>query len=100
MKPFQILLFLLSVLVIPFAMSLFFPKEEEIRISEKISIHFISPDELFKTNTPEYADISSIINQSIVVRKNRAFLPAGTFNSPVLVIFNSRENKFCCITGA
>lgn len=66
MKPFQILLFLLSVLVILFAISLFFP-EEGIRISEKISIHFIAPDELFKKNTPEYADISSIINQSIAI---------------------------------
>lgn len=63
MKPFNILLFLLSVFVILLIVSLFFP-ENGIRINEKLSLHFITTDEIFNSDTFEYADISAIISQS------------------------------------
>ncbi len=66
MKPFKILLFLLSVFLILLIISLFFP-ENGIRINEKFSLHFITPYEIFKSDTFEYADISSIINQSVAI---------------------------------
>ena len=66
MKPFKILLFLLSVLFILLILSLFFP-EDGIRINEKFSLHFINPDEIFDNDTSEYADISLIISQSIAI---------------------------------
>ena len=73
MKPFKILLFLLSVLVILFIVSLFFP-EQGIHINERLSLQFISPDEILKPDTFEYADISSIISQSIAIHDS---MPSG-----------------------
>lgn len=66
MKPFNILLFFLSVLIILLIVSLFFP-ENGIRINEKFSLHFITADEIFNSDTFEYADISSIISQSMAI---------------------------------
>lgn len=66
MNPFKILLFLLSVFVILLIVSLFFP-DDGIHINEKFSLHFITQGEIFNPDTFEYADISSIISQSMAI---------------------------------
>ena len=63
MKPVNILIFLLAVLSILFIVSVFFPKDG-IQINDELTLHFLTPDELFSKDTLDYADITSIINQS------------------------------------
>ena len=65
MKPFQILLFLLSVFTVLFAIALYFP-DSGINLGEDIRIRFISADDIFTPDTLRYADISDIINQNKV----------------------------------
>lgn len=65
MKPFSILSFLLSSFAILLLISYFFPADG-IRINDKLTLHFVSPYELFHRDTLVYKDISDILNQNLV----------------------------------
>ena len=75
MKPYQILVFFLSVLLVLLSISLLFPAEG-IRISDNIRLRYFQIDELFTEDTIEYADISVIIEKvdSDNVLKNEMLL--------------------------
>jgi lysophospholipase L1-like esterase len=61
MKPFRILLFLLSSFAVLLIISYVFP-EDGIKINDKINLHFITPAEIFHRDTIVYKDISDILN--------------------------------------
>lgn len=63
MKPFHILLFLLSVFLILFAVALYFP-EQGINVGKITKLHFITASDIFDTNKVQYADISGIISNN------------------------------------
>ena len=60
-KPFKALIFLLGVLLLLFAVSLFFP-EDGARIGKRYTLRFPSAVEFFEKDTLFYPDISSIIS--------------------------------------
>ncbi|MBN2610229.1 MAG: hypothetical protein JXB00_01595 [Bacteroidales bacterium] len=66
MKPFRILLFLLSVFLVLFAVALYYP-ERGIRLGKNFSLHFISSDDIFGNDSLQYADISDIINNEALI---------------------------------
>lgn len=66
MKPFKILLFLLSVFAILFLVSFFFP-EDGIKIHNKFTIHFVTHEEIFHKDAIVYKDISEILSQNLVL---------------------------------
>ncbi len=66
MKPFHILLFILSVFLILFAMALYFP-ENGIRITKHLNLHFITSSDIFSPDTVQYADISGIISKNELI---------------------------------
>ncbi|MCF8380907.1 MAG: hypothetical protein K9H49_15140 [Bacteroidales bacterium] len=63
MKPYQILLFFTSTVIVLFTISLIFP-ENGIKISEDINLKFLSFNELINSDKKNYADISNIIENS------------------------------------
>lgn len=63
MKPFQTLLFLMSVFLALFLLSWVFP-EEGIKIGENIRLKFAKPRDLKPSDTTVYADITSIVESS------------------------------------
>jgi len=63
MKPYQILLFFITTVISLFAISLVFP-ETGIKISNDLSLKFLSFNELRESNENNYADISDIIENS------------------------------------
>lgn len=65
MKPYQILAFFVSVILVLLIISLVFP-EKGIKINEDLSLKFISFEDIFHEDTFEYADISDIIEQPAV----------------------------------
>jgi len=66
MKPFRILLFLLSVFAILLLVSFFFPSDG-IRIHNKFTLRFVTPEEIFQKDAVVYKDISEILSQSLVL---------------------------------
>ena len=62
MKPPGILLFLLSVFLLLFAGALYFP-EGGIRIAENLRLQFVSKNDLFSSDSAQYADIKIILKQ-------------------------------------
>jgi len=64
-KPLKILLFFLTVYLILFGISIFFPKEG-IVVTRDITLSFPSPSDILSTEKVKYANISQIINQSTV----------------------------------
>ncbi len=69
MKPYQILIFFISVVIVLFSLSLVFPKDG-VRISDEISLKFFSFNELVKSDSLGYADISEIIQNASVAESN------------------------------
>jgi lysophospholipase L1-like esterase len=63
MRPYQILAFFISVVLVLLILSLVFPPEG-VKINDNITLKFITIDELFEEDTVIYADISSIIENS------------------------------------
>lgn len=92
MKPYKILLFLLSVYILIFIISFFFP-ENGIKISQDIKLNFISPKEIFDTRKIIYADISDIIENTKVkedtISEDNDTVPAADAN---LINTGSLEN--------
>ena len=66
MQPPRILAFVFSVLAVLFLLTLFFPKEG-IRVSEHLTLKFLTLDELLGTDSIYYADISSILTGSSAI---------------------------------
>jgi len=66
MKPSGILLFLLSVFAVLLFVSFFFPADG-IRINNKFTIRFVTPEEIFHKDPVVYKDISDILNQSLAL---------------------------------
>ncbi len=66
MKPYQILIFILSVLLLLFILSIFFPKDG-IRLGHEVELRFVTLDEILEKDTIQYADISSILEYSGVL---------------------------------
>jgi len=67
-KPYKILLFLLSVYILLFIISFFFP-DNGITIPGNIKLNFITPEEIFSTDKTKYADITNII-ENIKVKED------------------------------
>ena len=63
MKPWQILVFFISVVLTLMIISFVFPGDG-LQVSAGIRLKFFNPDELFAADTNYYADISSIIENS------------------------------------
>ncbi|MFO7655733.1 MAG: hypothetical protein R6W78_01590 [Bacteroidales bacterium] len=61
MKPFKILLFILSVFLVLFAVALYFP-ERGIKLGKDFKLLFFTSSDIFDSDTMQYADISGIIN--------------------------------------
>ncbi len=59
-------MFVSAVLAILGAVSIVFPKEG-IRISDRITLHFLTLDEILGKDTVQYADISGILSSSAVI---------------------------------
>jgi lysophospholipase L1-like esterase len=62
MRPITVLSFILSVFLVLFAVSLFFPKDG-IQISSGLKLRFVSPEELFSGNKVKKANVDSIVKQ-------------------------------------
>lgn len=80
MKPLHILLFFISVFLVLFAISLYYPAEG-IRLCKKGRIHFFTATDIFKKDTYQYADISDIINQNNLLN-----------DSVILALVSDEEN--------
>ena len=65
-KPWQILVFIVSVIATLSIISFVFP-QENIVIYKDFSLKFPTISEFFEDNTKEYADISEIINNSSIL---------------------------------
>lgn len=65
MKPYQILVFFISVILVLLIISFIFPSEG-LKINDNIKLKFFVVEELFGEHNTEYADISAIIEQSWV----------------------------------
>jgi hypothetical protein len=63
MKPYKILLFILSVFLLLFAIALYFP-ENGIYITKKFRLKFFSAEDIFSKKRVRYADISDIIDKN------------------------------------
>ncbi|HEC44020.1 MAG TPA: hypothetical protein ENI20_14450 [Bacteroides sp.] len=63
MQPPRILVFVFSVLAILFLVSIFFPREG-IRINDRITLQFITLEEILGSDSIQYADISAILSSS------------------------------------
>ncbi|MFW5644822.1 MAG: hypothetical protein ACOCZL_02820 [Bacteroidota bacterium] len=62
MKPYQILIFFLSVILVLLFISLVFP-QNGIKLSEELSLKFVSFENIFREDTVDYANISEIVGQ-------------------------------------
>jgi hypothetical protein len=63
MKPYKILLFILSVFLLLFAIALYFP-ENGIYITRNLRLKFFSAEDIFSGKKVRYPDISDIINKN------------------------------------
>ncbi len=63
MKPYQILVFFITTVIALFTLSLVFP-EDGVKISDELSLKFLTFDQLIKSDSAAYADISEIIGNS------------------------------------
>lgn len=80
MKPFSILLYLVSVFLILFLVAMFFP-EDGMEISRGINLQFITKKDLFTDNKVKYADINTILDRQNLL--NDSVLVAIAEGKPV-----------------
>jgi hypothetical protein len=90
-KPPKILVFVSAVLAILGAVSIIFPKEG-IRISDRITLHFLTLDEILGKDTVQYADISGILSSSAVMSDSAYLAMLGTDTAHVMAMDTIRAN--------
>ena len=73
MKPLRILLFFISVFLILFAITLYFP-HNGIELTKDLRLHFFTASDIFKEDTVRYADISGIIDQNKLLNETQTAL--------------------------
>ena len=93
MKPYQILVFFLSVILILLFIAMVFP-DRELRISDEYSLKFIRIDEIIGKEEVQYADISGIIESSKRLKelKEEVFRPDSIYEEPFLATDTIRAN--------
>jgi len=90
-KPPKILVFVSSVLAILLAVSIIFPKEG-IRINDRITLHFLTLGEILGKDTVQYADISGILNSSVVISDSAYYAMLGPAPLDEMVMDTIRAN--------
>jgi hypothetical protein len=78
-KPPKILVFISSVLAILLLVSIIFP-QQGIRINDRITLHFLTLEEILEGDTVQYADISDILSSSVAISDSAyqsMLVPAG-----------------------
>ena len=89
MKPIHILLFLISVFLILFAVALYFP-ETGVNLGNKLKLNFITSDDIFRSDTVQYADISGIIEQNEIISDSIISALASEENdSSVMLVYDT-----------
>ena len=84
-------MFVSSVLAILLAVSIIFPKEG-IRINDRITLHFLTLGEILGKDTVQYADISGILNSSVVISDSAYYAMLGPAPLDEMVMDTIRAN--------
>lgn len=79
MKPYQILAFFFSIVLVLLMLSMVFP-EDGIRINNNLKIRFFNIHELFRDDSIQYADISVIIQSSAASVETRTEISDSASN--------------------
>jgi hypothetical protein len=90
-KPPKILVFVSSVLAILLALSIVFPKEG-VRIGDRVTLHFLTLDEILGKDTVQYADISGILSSSAVISDSAYLAMLGPVPGDEMVMDTIRAN--------
>ncbi|MFC2114978.1 hypothetical protein ACFLTU_00785 [Bacteroidota bacterium] len=92
MQPPRILAFVFSVLTILFLVSIVFPKEG-IRINDRVTLQFLSLEEILKPDSVHYADISEILSSSVAISDSAYLAMLETTPEESLVRDTLRANE-------